>query len=160
MSSSIFNNKVSRRKFIRGIIIAIISFEFIYILYNLISKKNLRKDATDLYSAGNIERFENNTIYPFLSGRFYLSKLKDGGILAISVKCTHLGCIVQADIKSSGYSCPCHSSKFNKYGEVMSLPAIRALDILPVIIKNGNVLVDTQRPLKRQKFETSQLTYA
>lgn len=153
-------NKVTRRKFIKGIIAAAVSIELGYVLFGLVGKKKTKVDSASFFSAGKASSFENNQIYPFTSGRFYLSRFEDGGLLAISIKCTHLGCMVQTDGKTKGFNCPCHASKFNKYGEVLSPPATRALDILPIVIENGEVKVDINKPMKRKAFEKSQLTYA
>jgi len=152
-------NKLNRRKFLKSSIAAIVGFELLYVLFGLTRKKNNKIDSEKLFNAGNVGAFESDRIYPFTSGRFYLSKFSNGGLLAISIKCTHLGCMVQADAKTKGFNCPCHASKFNKYGEVLAPPATRALDILPIIIQNGEVLVDTEHPIKRQKFDASQLTF-
>ena len=96
-------------------------------------------------------------MYPFNSGKFYLSVFDDGGMLAISIKCTHLGCIVQANDK--GFDCPCHASTFDKHGEVLSPPATRALDIFSITFENGEILVDINNPIRRKGFDKSQLTY-
>ncbi len=152
-------NKVSRRQFIKGAIAAAVGFELIYVLFGLLGKKRPKIKSADLFNAGKVSGFENNKIYPFTSGRFYLSRFEDGGLMAISIKCTHLGCMVQTDIKTKGFNCPCHASKFNKYGEVLSPPATRALDILPIAIENGEVKVDVNHPIKRKGFDASQLTY-
>lgn len=43
------------------------------------------------------------------------------GVRAVSAVCTHLGCILKKDI--DGFECPCHGSKYNENGEVLSGPA-------------------------------------
>jgi cytochrome b6-f complex iron-sulfur subunit len=151
---------ISRRKFLKGAIGGIVIIELGYVLYGLTGKKKNKLNASKLFVAGNVSYFEKDKIYPFSSGHFYLSRFEDGGFLAISTKCTHLGCMVQNDTNTGGFACPCHASKFNKHGEVVSPPAIRALDILPILIENGIIKVDTQNPIKRQKFDPSQLTYS
>ena len=152
-------NWLNRRKFIKRIIFTLLGIELFYVLFNLLGKKKA-KNNVELFIAGEVHSFQNGSIYPFSSGRFFLSKFDDGGLLAISIKCTHLGCMVQPDSGDEGYTCPCHSSSFNKYGEVKSPPATRALDIFPIIIENGQVKVDVGNPVKRKNFRKSQLTYA
>lgn len=153
------NKNISRRKFLKGIIGAIILSEVGYVLYGLIGKKKPILNKAELFNAGSVSKFDNNKIYPFTKGRFYLSRFPDGGFLAISTKCTHLGCMVQSDRSTNGFVCPCHASKFNLYGEVLSPPATRALDVFPVYIEKGEVLVDVKSPIRRKKFEKSQLIY-
>ena len=52
------------------------------------------------------------------------------GFTALSLVCTHLGCTV--DENASGFSCPCHSSRFDENGHVMRGPADKALSHLSV----------------------------
>ncbi len=62
------------------------------------------------------------------------------GVHAISIVCTHLGCIVKPI--ADGFSCPCHGSSFAKDGSVTKGPAPRALSWLKVTTAGGTVLVD------------------
>jgi len=155
-----FKTNISRRGFIKRAIITIVSLELVYIFVNLLKKGNEKNEAQHLYDAGEISLFENDRVYPFSSERFYLSRLQDGGFLAISTKCTHLGCTVQFQNKENKFMCPCHASAFNKYGEVLAPPATRALDLFPITISKGKLLVDTANPVKRAKYMSSQITYA
>lgn len=151
--------KIFRRSFIKKAILTVISLEAAYLVFDVFKNRSNPKYASTLFPAGKSDFFEKNKKYPFNSGRFYLSVFEDGGMLAISIKCTHLGCIVQPD--SKGFLCPCHASAFDKRGEVLSPPATRALDIFPIIIEKGEVFVDINSPIKRNKgFRKSQLTYA
>jgi cytochrome b6-f complex iron-sulfur subunit len=86
--------------------------------------------------------------------------LEDGGFLAVSRKCTHLGCTVPWVDKEKKFACPCHGSAFDIRGEVISPPAPRALDLYPVVIENNVIKVDTRSPIKRSEFRTDQLVYA
>ena len=52
------------------------------------------------------------------------------GVFAISLVCTHLGCIVRPT--GEGFECPCHGSRFGTSGAVTQGPAPRALDWLQV----------------------------
>lgn len=49
-------------------------------------------------------------------------------IYALSLICTHLGCTVQ--VNPDGLTCPCHGSRFDLSGQVLSGPAPRALEHL------------------------------
>ena len=93
----------------------------------------------------------------FQRGRFYLARLADGGFLALSRTCTHLGCTVPWNAAEGRFVCPCHASSFDIHGEVSSPPAPRPLDFFQVRIENGIVKVDTTRRMRRSRFEPSQV---
>ncbi len=86
-------------------------------------------------------------------------RLGDGGFLALSCKCTHLGCTVPWVEKEKRFLCPCHASAFDITGNVISAPAPRALDIFTVSIENNIVKVDTGRRIKRSGFDSKQVVY-
>ncbi|MCT4646827.1 MAG: Rieske (2Fe-2S) protein [Carboxylicivirga sp.] len=151
--------KVNRRKFIKRLLIVAASIEALFLLKDGVSKVD-RSSAKELFNAGRAESFNKNKLYPFSTGQFFLKRFEDGGFLALSVKCTHLGCVINTNSKTGGFNCPCHASQFNQFGEVLSAPATRPLDIFPITIENGEILVDTKKPVKRSNFSKSQLTYA
>lgn len=78
-----------------------------------------------------------------------------GGLLAFSPKCTHLGCQVNGTLDSSGkpapatdgqwwFHCPCHGSKFDKFGvQSPGSPATRPLDAYDVKVDGQDVLIST-----------------
>jgi cytochrome b6-f complex iron-sulfur subunit len=90
----------------------------------------------------------------------YLVRQPDGGFLALSLICSHLSCSVLWEENKNQFVCPCHSSAFDIFGNVLSSPAPRPLDYYPVIIEEGKVKVDIGQKIQRKKFEQKQLTYA
>ena len=112
-----------------------------------------------IITAGAVDDFEKNSVTAFRQGQFYLVRLEDGGFLALSRKCTHLGCTVPWVASEKKFICPCHSSVFDINGAVVKSPAPRPLDIFPVIIENDIVKVDTNKRLKRSSFDLSQIIY-
>ncbi len=149
---------MNKKKIVKILIIVALAVESAFLLYDAFSSKVSAAENSRWFAAGKVSDFEKGKIYPFRPEKFYLSILEDGGILAISIKCTHLGCSVEAH--DENFVCPCHGSEFDKYGMVTEPPATRALDIFPVKIENGIIKVNLTRPVKRTKFEKSQLTYA
>jgi cytochrome b6-f complex iron-sulfur subunit len=112
-----------------------------------------------LVVAGPVGEFTPSSVRAFPGGKFYLVRLADGGFLAISSRCTHLGCTVPWSEKERTFPCPCHASRFDERGDVLSPPATRALDLFPVAIEGGIVKVDTSRRVERARFEAGQVTY-
>ena len=108
-------------------------------------------------TAGPVDNFAPGQVTAFAKGQFYLSRLDDGGFLALSRKCTHLGCTVPWDEKAKRFVCPCHASSFDETGSVLSAPAPRPLDLYAVKIENGVVKVDTSTPITRSGFDISQV---
>lgn len=109
-------------------------------------------------AAGRVAEFQPGTVSHVQKGRFYISRLEDGGMLALWHRCTHLGCTVPWRDDEGQFHCPCHSSIFNTKGEVLSGPAPRPLDLFPIEIVDGQVLVDTSNPITRDRFEPTQAT--
>ena len=123
-------------------------------------KSKARGEGTDsIITAGAVERFNPNSVTAFVRGKFYLARLEDGGFLALSRTCTHLGCSIPWIEKEMKFACPCHGSAFDITGNVIEAPAPRALDIYPITIENKIIKVDTRKPIKRSTFRVEQLTY-
>ena len=115
--------------------------------------------AARIITAGPADGFEKDSVTAFRRGQFYLVCLADGGFMALSRKCTHLGCTVPWVASEKKFICPCHSSVFDISGVVVQSPAPRPLDMFAVMIENGIVKVDTGKKTKRSGFEKSQVVY-
>lgn len=116
-----------------------------------------KADAPGLFVAGPLDAFATGSVTAFPAGRFYLVRLADGGLLALSRQCTHLGCSVPWDEAKGRFVCPCHASSFDVRGEVLSAPAPRPLDVFPVRVENGVVKVELSAPQRRSAFDPSQV---
>ncbi|TRW43463.1 Rieske (2Fe-2S) protein, partial [Georgenia yuyongxinii] len=65
---------------------------------------------------------------------------RDGDIHAFSAVCTHQGCTV-ATVADGVITCPCHGSRFDAAtGAVVGGPATRPLPVVPVEIRDGDVV--------------------
>ncbi|MEW6233792.1 MAG: ubiquinol-cytochrome c reductase iron-sulfur subunit [Candidatus Omnitrophota bacterium] len=73
------------------------------------------------------------------------------GIAAMSLACTHLGCIVQPS--QDGYICPCHGSEFDPNGNVTGGPAPRPLKWIQVSqAADGELIVDMAVEVQAGQF--------
>ena len=141
--------------------VALIEFIGVVSAFLMPRKKRIKSgDFGDIIDAGPVDKFPKESVTAFIRGKFYLCRLEDGGFLAVSRKCTHLGCTVPWSEKEKKFVCPCHASVFDIRGTVISPPAPRALDVYHVYIENNIVKVDTGKRVKRSGFRTDQVVYA
>jgi Rieske Fe-S protein len=68
-----------------------------------------------------------------------ISQPTAGDVLAFTAICTHQGCVVEP--AKTEFDCPCHQSRYDAAtGEVLSGPAPRALEKIPVTV-TGDVIM-------------------
>ena len=155
----------SRRGFLNKLWLAlgfVVLAEFVWLGVSFLRPRKQRREESGFggaIPAGPTEGFAPGTVTAFPRGQFYLARLEDGGFLAISRKCTHLGCTVPWVEEEKRFACPCHGSAFDIKGDVVNAPAPRALDLYPVTIENKVVKVNTGKRIKRSQFSASQVTY-
>ena len=53
---------------------------------------------------------------------------EDGGLHAVSLRCTHLGCLLRFNAAERSWDCPCHGSRFDVDGGVLEGPAVNPLE--------------------------------
>ncbi len=167
IQSGVEESKIkSRRQFLSKIwrFLGFIALaELIYFIISMLrpGKKEMENDlSSTLKVAGNVEDFPLNSVTPDRINKYFLIRTDDGGFLALSITCSHLGCSVLWNEEKSQFLCPCHSSAFDKVGIVLNSPAPRPLDYYPVIIESGKVKIDLSQKIKRKNFDKSQVTYA
>jgi Rieske Fe-S protein len=61
-------------------------------------------------------------------GRKGVYRDEAGGLHAVSLRCTHLGCLVRFNAAETSWDCPCHGSRFDVDGRVLEGPAVDPLD--------------------------------
>lgn len=95
-------------------------------LWRFLTPRGIRKPAllrlplTDLPAGGALV-FRQERVAVMRAGN---------DIIALSLVCTHLGCTVS--VTPEGMVCPCHGSRFDRNGRVLSGPAERSLPRLTV----------------------------
>lgn len=159
------NELIDRRSFINSLwkwlgIIAVLELLGVTFSFFRSDSKAKKLQSKDLQVLGKVKEFKPGTVTPFRGSRFYLARLKDGGFLALSLTCTHLGCSVDWVPTKNEFECPCHSSIYNMEGVVVKSPAPRPLSIYKLIIEGGLVKVDLSNSIPRKFFDKRQVVYA
>jgi glycine/D-amino acid oxidase-like deaminating enzyme/nitrite reductase/ring-hydroxylating ferredoxin subunit len=78
------------------------------------------------HSAVEIPRGEARTVRSGLE-RTGVYRDGEGGLHAVSLRCSHLGCLVRFNAAETSWDCPCHGSRFDVDGAVLEGPATRPL---------------------------------
>jgi cytochrome b6-f complex iron-sulfur subunit len=78
-----------------------------------------------------------------LSAQFEGQSVATDGLMALYMRCVHLGCRVPWCAPSQGFECPCHGSRYNAVGEYFGGPAPRNLDRFVVENQGGNFIIRT-----------------
>lgn len=65
----------------------------------------------------------------------------DQPYIAVSTRCTHLGCPVRYVQASQRFLCPCHGGVYGPDGEVVGGPPVRPLDRFETAVEEDRVLV-------------------
>ena len=157
--------KITRRSFINrlwlglGIVAAAEAVALVATYFKPRKSRAAPAEQGEVLVAGAVDSFEPGSVTAFVRGRFYLARLDNGGFLALSRSCTHLGCTVPWLSEENRFVCPCHSSAFDINGDVLEPPAPRAMDLFEVTIENNVVNVNTGKRFKRTSFEPDQAVY-
>jgi glycine/D-amino acid oxidase-like deaminating enzyme/nitrite reductase/ring-hydroxylating ferredoxin subunit len=62
------------------------------------------------------------------AGKIGVFRDEAGGVHGVSLRCTHLGCLVRFNDAERSWDCPCHGSRFDVDGAVLAGPATRPLE--------------------------------
>lgn len=105
-------------------------------------KPRVTPEASSRFRAGRPAEYPVGTIKIIPQHRVRIESTPDG-IAAMSLVCTHLGCIVAET--PAGFSCPCHGSQFAPDGRVLGGPAPSPLRWLAVSqAADGSLVVDSK----------------
>ena len=100
-------------------------------------------DITKLFRIGKAEDYPIGAEKVFQEEKFVVIRDQEG-LFAISLICTHLGCVVGR--QASKFVCPCHGSKFDAVGKVTAGPAPKALPWLKILQRpDGKLVVNAMK---------------
>jgi cytochrome b6-f complex iron-sulfur subunit len=86
----------------------------------------------------------------YLPGRKLFIARDEKGFLALSARCTHLGCMVVWNRDHHMFLCPCHGGKYDAEGRNVEGPPPRPLDLFALRLDdNGFLVVDQDIVIKR-----------
>ena len=86
-----------------------------------------RAKAAPTDSSASVPRGEARVVQDGL-GKTGVYRDERGGLHAVSVRCTHLGCLVRFTAAERSWDCPCHGSRFDVDGAVLEGPATDPLE--------------------------------
>ncbi len=118
-------------------------------------KPNVLYEPSKVFKVGTLSKFPIGSRVVIEGRDIEVVREKDG-LHAVSLICTHLGCLVKsvANDPEVGYTCPCHGSDFAPDGGVLGGPAPADLPWFEVYLDHmGALVVDTSKVNhKRTKF--------
>jgi len=78
-------------------------------------------------TASDVPRGEARVVRDGL-GKTGVFRAEDGSLDAVSLRCTHLGCLLRFNAAERSWDCPCHGSRFDVDGTVLEGPATASLE--------------------------------
>ena len=110
-------------------------------------KPNVLYEPSRVFKVGELSAFPfgSRTV---IAGRGVEIVREKDGIYAVSLACTHLGCLVNPVENDAevAYSCPCHGSTFASGGAVLGGPAPKDLPWHEMYMDHaGNLVVDASK---------------
>lgn len=93
---------------------------------------------TPLAAVGDLGTGPVSTVDPVTGKDAFLIKTS-GAVSMLSAVCTHAACIVEWSAVEEQFICPCHRSKFNLSGDVLSGPAPKPLPRILVRVEVGQI---------------------
>lgn len=110
-------------------------------------KPNVLYEPSRVFKVGAVSQFPfgSRTV---IEGRGVAIVREQDGIHAISLVCTHLGCLVKPvdNDPEVGYACPCHGSTFDAKGKVLGGPAPKDLPWYDIYVdQTGSLVVDASK---------------
>ena len=113
---------------------------------------NVLYEPSAIVNAGKVESFAVNSVTMDVNSGIYLVRA-DEGYFALSMVCTHLGCLTAWNQDLGIIACPCHGSKFKRTGEKIEGPAPKPLPWLKIWASDdGDLMVDRSTEIPPLQF--------
>ena len=109
-------------------------------------------EPSAIVNVGKVESFAVNSVTMDVNSGIYLVRA-DEGYFALSMVCTHLGCLTAWNQDLGIIACPCHGSKFKRTGEKIEGPAPKPLPWLKIWVSDdGDLMVDRSTEIPPLQF--------
>jgi cytochrome b6-f complex iron-sulfur subunit len=113
---------------------------------------NVLYEPSTIVNVGKVESFAVNSVTMDVNSGIYLVRA-DEGYFALSMVCTHLGCLTAWNQDLGIIACPCHGSKFKRTGEKIEGPAPKPLPWLRIWVSDeGDLMVDRSTEIPPLQF--------
>ncbi len=136
---------MNRRRFLKMILaflgsVTFLSFVFSFLKYltalparaAATSKLTIRKNEIASGDAKNIV---------YQNAPAIVINRPDKGFIALTLTCTHLGCVVEFNKSRQRLLCPCHAGMYDLEGNVISGPPPKPLTVIPLKIEGDSILI-------------------
>ncbi|MCP4724052.1 MAG: Rieske (2Fe-2S) protein [bacterium] len=135
--------RVNRRGFISKALVGVgaaFGLELGYAGFRLMATKPVGEKKPVQLSLSQLPEDSRMTV---LYGGNKVEVIRDeaGRITALSMVCTHLGCLVIWKDEEKTYHCPCHDAYFDGAGNVVSGPPTQPLEEIPVTVSGNTVTI-------------------
>ena len=110
-------------------------------------KPNVLYEPSRVFKVGEVSKFPYGS-RTVIEGRGVEVVREQDGFHAISLVCTHLGCLIKPVENDAevGYACPCHGSTFDPKGKVLGGPAPKDLPWYDIYLdQTGSLVVDASK---------------
>jgi cytochrome b6-f complex iron-sulfur subunit len=112
---------------------------------------NVLYEPSPVVNVGKPERYALNSVMLDVNSGIYIIHSQEG-FFSLSAVCTHLGCLTTWQPETNQINCPCHGSKFDRDGAVVTGPAPKPLPWLKMWMNDdGDLLVDRATKVAPQK---------
>jgi cytochrome b6-f complex iron-sulfur subunit len=104
---------------------------------------NIVKEPPMRFRIGRPENYPPGSVTLNKEQKVFIVRAKEGYFYALSAVCTHLGCIANWKAEERIVACPCHGSKFDREGNVITGPAPMPLPRFGMLLDDqGQLVVD------------------